>query len=202
MAEKKPEKKFDKKFEKKFDKKFDKKPEEPKSGGANTDIVIAAIIAVVGFPLLALFFSTEFRSEIAASLATPLFYIKTVATVIAMVGILVAIYSFLRTLEIARATTAKLGLTLSWEHEKTEKNEQWVRVENYMRSENPSDWKIAILEADNILDEVVERMGYRGETLGERMKMIEPSDFLHLDEAWRAHKMRNEIAHKGGSDLC
>lgn len=29
------------------------------------------------------------------------------------------------------------------------------------------------------------------------MKNIEASDFPYLEEAWRAHKMRNAIAHKG-----
>ena len=97
--------------------------------------------------------------------------------------------------------TKKLGVALNWERERVEKNERWERVEEYMRSPSASDWKVAILEADNILDEIVERLGYRGETLGERMKNIEPSDFPFLDDAWKAHKTRNDIAHKGGPDF-
>ncbi|OGZ06054.1 MAG: hypothetical protein A2845_01385 [Candidatus Lloydbacteria bacterium RIFCSPHIGHO2_01_FULL_49_22] len=120
-----------------------------------------------------------------------------VATVIAMVAIVIAIYSFMRISEIAGEETKKLGLALNWNSERKQKNARWSRVETYMTSLNPSDWKIAILEADNILDEVVERMGYIGETLGERMKKIEASDFPYLEDAWTAHKTRNSIAHKG-----
>jgi len=123
--------------------------------------------------------------------------LNTVSTVVSMVALAVAIYSFMRIVELSTAETKKLGLALNWNSEKKQKNERWSRVETYMTSLNPSDWKIAILEADNILDQIVERMGYAGTTLGERMKQIEASDFPYLEEAWVAHKMRNSIAHKG-----
>jgi hypothetical protein len=71
----------------------------------------------------------------------------------------------------------------------------WKRVEGHIASDNPNDWKVAIIEADTILDEMVERMSYKGITLGERMKNIEKSDFNTLDDAWEAHKVRNAIAH-------
>ncbi len=123
--------------------------------------------------------------------------ILTVSTVLTMIAVVIAIYSYMRIGEIAEAETKKLGLALNWNSERKQKNERWERVETYMTSLNPSDWKIAILEADNILDQVVERMGYQGSTLGERMKNIEASDFPYLDDAWVAHKARNSIAHKG-----
>lgn len=121
----------------------------------------------------------------------------TIATVISMIAILIAVYSYMKLSEVTAAETKKLGLALSWNSERKQKNERWERVETYMASLNSSDWKIAILEADNILDQVVERMGYPGTTLGERMKQIEASDFPYLEETWTAHKTRNAIAHKG-----
>ena len=123
--------------------------------------------------------------------------VVTTATVVSMVAILIAVYAYMRLGEIISAETKKLGLALTWNSERKQKNERWERVETYMTSLNPSDWKIAILEADNILDQVVERMGYKGTTLGERMKHIEASDFPYLEETWTAHKTRNAIAHKG-----
>lgn len=124
-------------------------------------------------------------------------FVTTVSTIISMLALVIAVYAFMRIGELASEETKKLGLALNWNSEKKQKNVRWERVENYMTSLNPSDWKIAILEADNILDQVVERMGYQGTTLGERMKNIEASDFPYLDDAWTAHKTRNAIAHKG-----
>lgn len=74
---------------------------------------------------------------------------------------------------------------------------KWNRIETLIESESPSDWRIAVIEADILLDELVTAMGYGGENLGEKLKGIERSDFTTLDKAWEAHKVRNEIAHAG-----
>ncbi len=78
---------------------------------------------------------------------------------------------------------------------------QFERVMKFIDSDNPSDWKLAIIEADTILDSLVARMNYPGENLGERLKAVEPSDFLTLNQAWEAHKMRNRIAHEPNFQL-
>ncbi len=74
---------------------------------------------------------------------------------------------------------------------------RWRRIVLYAQSENPSDWKLAILEADIILDEILDVNGYRGETIGEKLKKVEQGDMDTLNDAWEAHKIRNAIAHEG-----
>lgn len=81
-------------------------------------------------------------------------------------------------------------------------NRDWERVQRLFNSDNPSDWKIAILEADIMLEDLVRvKMGYRGETLGECLKQIEASDFTTLEEAWEAHNFRNRIAHESDAGI-
>lgn len=75
------------------------------------------------------------------------------------------------------------------------RRERWQTIIKKMESENISDWKLAIIEADTLLDEMVKKMGYPGENLGERLRHVEVSDFNTLQEAWEAHKVRNRIAH-------
>ncbi len=74
---------------------------------------------------------------------------------------------------------------------------QWQEVQRHANSTNPSDWRLAILEADIMLDEVLEKRGYQGDSLGEKLKSVDRSDMLSLDAAWEAHKIRNQIAHEG-----
>ena len=76
-------------------------------------------------------------------------------------------------------------------------NRRWDRVVAHVQSENPADWRLAILESDIILSELLEKMGYVGENVGEKLKRIERSDFNTIDDAWEAHKVRNLIAHQG-----
>lgn len=77
------------------------------------------------------------------------------------------------------------------------KNENWEHILELINSSNASDWRLAIIEADVILDDLTKSMGYHGDTLGERLKAVEKSDFLTIDDAWEAHKIRNAIAHRG-----
>ncbi len=77
---------------------------------------------------------------------------------------------------------------------------RWDNALKLVESDNPNDWKQAIMEADIILDDLLMKMGYRGESVGEKLKRVELGDMKSLDEAWEAHKVRNQVAH-GGSDF-
>jgi len=78
-------------------------------------------------------------------------------------------------------------------------NKRWAKVETLINSHNVNDWKQAIIEADIILDEMLEKMGFKGDTIAEKLKQVEESDFLTLNYAWEAHKIRNKIAHEGSN---
>lgn len=73
-------------------------------------------------------------------------------------------------------------------------------LRTHIASENPNDWKLAIIEADIILDDTLKQQGYAGVSLGERLRSISPAQVTTLDDAWQAHKVRNQIAH-GGADF-
>jgi hypothetical protein len=77
------------------------------------------------------------------------------------------------------------------------KNKRWERVISHINSENQNDWKFAIIEADIILNDLLDSMLYRGETIADKLKKVEPSDFQTIEAAWEAHKVRNMIAHEG-----
>ncbi|HEY0907948.1 MAG TPA: hypothetical protein VGE35_01220 [Candidatus Paceibacterota bacterium] len=76
-------------------------------------------------------------------------------------------------------------------------NAKWAKVQAHINSTNPGDWRLAILEADIMLDTILDKMGYQGDSIGDKLKGIEKSDFVTLDAAWEAHKVRNRIAHDG-----
>jgi hypothetical protein len=78
-----------------------------------------------------------------------------------------------------------------------EKNTRWDHVMSLFGSENPSDWRVAVIEADAMLEELVNQLGYEGESLGEKMKQINAANFPTIQQAWDAHNVRNRIAHEG-----
>jgi len=78
---------------------------------------------------------------------------------------------------------------------------KWEKIIKLAESTSQSDWRLAIIEADIILDELLNKLQLPGETMGEKLKTVEQSDFNTIDYAWEAHKFRNMIAHEGSDFL-
>ena len=69
-------------------------------------------------------------------------------------------------------------------------------IQGYMSSQSEALWRIGIMEADNVLLEVLSEKGYQGDGVGELLKN---ASFKTVDLAWDAHKIRNRIAHEGSN---
>jgi hypothetical protein len=74
---------------------------------------------------------------------------------------------------------------------------RWQNIIKRSQSSSESDWRLAIIECDILLDEMLKKMGYHGESIADKLKLVERSDFHTIDFAWEAHKVRNRIAHSG-----
>lgn len=86
-------------------------------------------------------------------------------------------------------------------HDDTEtpRNPRWEHVLMLAGSPLESDWRRSIVEADIMLDNLLTERGYRGDTLGDKLKNANPLQFTTLDLAWKAHNVRNDIVHRGAS---
>ncbi len=72
----------------------------------------------------------------------------------------------------------------------------WKNIQKHFFAGSDSELKVAIIEADNLLDEALRTLGFRGLNLGDRLKQITADDLENIDEVWEAHKLRNRIAHE------
>jgi hypothetical protein len=121
--------------------------------------------------------------------------------------IIIIIYCFVRLLEIRKKENEHLALEIEeYAHHHKEKessglgnfrNERWENVLGYLSSLNQSDWKLAVMEADSMLEDMTDQMELDGDNLGEKLKASNKEKFKTLDDAWEAHLVRNKIAHEG-----
>jgi len=79
---------------------------------------------------------------------------------------------------------------------KKDLDKKWQVIINRLEKGSDSDYKIAIIEADNIFDDLLKKMGYQGNDMGERLKQITKNQLANIDDLWQAHKIRNRIAHE------
>ena len=72
---------------------------------------------------------------------------------------------------------------------------QWEGIMQLAASAHPSDWNMAVLRADALLEDVLTHLGYDGATLAERLKIVDPTKLPSMERLWSAHRVRNMIAH-------
>lgn len=60
--------------------------------------------------------------------------------------------------------------------------------------------KLAIIDADKLLDHVLKSMMMPGETLADRLKMA-AYNYPAIKKVWPAHKLRNQLVHDSGFEL-
>jgi len=154
------------------------------------------------------FFSNTFGTEAVGNT------VNLILSIFAIFFLTVIAYSAVRLLEIRKREHEHLHNEMErYKKEQAEKeahqadvdqdtkNPQWKKVLEYLLSNNSSDWKLAIIEADTMLDALLESLGFKGEDLGERLKSTNLDDFRYLNQAWEAHRVRNDIAHQAGFEI-
>lgn len=106
-------------------------------------------------------------------------------------------YSELYALEQKDLKEAEARWELLHEGGDTVKNTRWESIQKHISENSPESWRIAIIEADILLDETLNEAGYAGQSIGEMLKSANTHSFKTLQDAWDAHKVRNDIAHVG-----
>ena len=72
----------------------------------------------------------------------------------------------------------------------------WKQIKKRFDIGDDSNLKLAIIEADKILDELLKISGYQGETMADRLKQLTTAQLSNINEIWEVHKLRNSIVHE------
>lgn len=73
---------------------------------------------------------------------------------------------------------------------------KWEKLLEKIKSGDERDLRLAIIEADNLVDEILIIHNHPGKDMGERLKSIHPNEIGNYNDLWEAHKIRNQIAHE------
>lgn len=137
---------------------------------------------------------------------------NTLFVLLILLFVAVIVYSTIRTLEIREKEHAHVHHEIhEFAHkrdlaqQKADKlngissNPRWITVLQYLNSQSEGDWKLAVLEADTMLDDLLDQIGFKGDNLGEKLKNADQESFKNLSIAWEVHTIRNRIAHEGAN---
>ena len=77
---------------------------------------------------------------------------------------------------------------------------RFLAIENKLKKDNPASYAITIINCDKLLDKAMIEMGVPGKTMGDRLKRA-GGRFSNETSVWRAHKLRNVIAHESDVEV-
>ncbi len=157
------------------------------------------------------FFQNLFESIVGSGSQITAVY-HTILFIVGLFFLTIISYSMIRTLEIRKKEKKHLEHEIAeYAHHQAEreknmrqndavsKNPRWVKTLSHIFSQHQSDWKLAVIEADSMLEGLMHTLGFTGETLGDKLKSATQDNFKPLTSAWEAHNIRNKIAHEGAS---
>lgn len=127
---------------------------------------------------------------------------SVIAIIVSLIFFLGFVYAKIRYGELSDIESAALKeAEAKWQQREgnvpATQNNKWAGIIQKSSEDNPSAWRLAIIEADILLEETLTNAGYVGATIGEKLKSANTMSFTTLQDAWEAHKVRNEIAHTG-----
>lgn len=79
---------------------------------------------------------------------------------------------------------------------KNKAKERFDAIARRLQQDNPSQYKAAVLEADQFADEVLKESGYEGANMGERLTGIQPGQLVSYEALKSAHAVRNRIVNE------
>lgn len=79
---------------------------------------------------------------------------------------------------------------------KNKMQKEWQSIKKRLETENVSQFKVAILEADIMTDKILAKMGFAGKNLTERLENIQPGQLVNYEDLKKAHATRNAIIHE------
>ena len=72
---------------------------------------------------------------------------------------------------------------------------RWKNVLSRLETASEEEYKLAVIEADNMLDASLKRIGFAGETLADRLGKVTVTIVPNLPEVQEANRIRNNIVH-------
>ena len=77
---------------------------------------------------------------------------------------------------------------------------RFLEIENRLKQDNPASYQVTVINCDKLLDKALIEMGVPGKTMGDRLKRA-GGRFTNVNAVWRAHKLRNAIAHEADLEI-
>jgi len=122
-----------------------------------------------------------------------IFALKILSVVISLVMIYFIIKLLIESETIKGQLTKLNTFLLSTQYEQKRTLKSWKKVIGLVRSGDENSYKKAILAADDLLNEILERSGWIGSDLGEKVAQVKSIQLPDIDKLMASHQIAEKI---------
>lgn len=133
---------------------------------------------------------------------TFLFYLKIIFIVIGALFLLAIIFLLLKNSWVKRRFLedwTEFFIYRPFGVKKTFK--QWAKVLKRLDTGKEADYKLAVIEADSLFNDILKKMGYKGETMAKILEQLDATILPNIEQIWKVHKIRNNVVHDPDYEL-
>lgn len=98
-------------------------------------------------------------------------------------------------------TIAKEYVLPGTQPSKTKLQDELQKIKTRIASKKEEEDRLALAEADRLLDTALRSLGYEGETVLEKLRQVKPAHLANPAEAFHAHEIRNQAIHEPARPL-
>ena len=116
------------------------------------------------------------------------------------IGGMLAAIAFIFLIYRAYKAVATFFKSREYDLDKTGIKKRWQEIEKMLDRPGEMNYKLAVMEADKLLDYVLKSMSMSGKDMGERIRFAS-FKYSRLRKVWWAHVLRNQLVHEATFSL-
>lgn len=129
-------------------------------------------------------------------------FLKVISALISIAFIAGSIYSWLGIQKVNEMNAAARAehFSLSRATNSSQQNpniQRWQAITAMFQSNDPTAWRMAIIDADAMMEDLCTSLGFEGQNFGDKLKSMQQARVPWVQSAWDVHILRNKLAHEG-----
>jgi len=149
-------------------------------------------------------FTEIFNSIGGANFSGFVLFLKVISALISVALVIGIIYSWFGIQKVSQINQHKRHEHFSLSRKNVSKNsrlEHWNTIVSMFQSQDETSWRMAIIDADAMLEDLITQIGFTGQTFGEKLKKMQQENIPWVQSVWDVHLLRNKLAHEGSRYL-
>jgi len=139
-------------------------------------------------------FKSAFDILISPQLQERVFTFKIIFIIISIIFFAVIVYYAFNATYLGHLFIRDLKDASSWkDYGRSKVSKKWQKIKKRLEKDSEAEYKLALIEADKILDDILKKMGYGEESLNDKLKHLTSSYISNLEELLKANEICQNV---------